>query len=301
MDNSSRIYIDNQDIPLHAFKECVDPADVAHEFEYLRFNGASALAQATFPHRHNFYEILYVTEGAGTHFVDFNTYPIKPNTFFFISPGQVHYWSTTVPLKGEILVFTNDFLLLAPADYMVMQDLSFFHTVEGSSTLKLNDIDHLEMMLLYQAIAKEFKVDDYRKSSALRAYLHILLLHIQRIYEVQEIRDDGTQNSIAQKLTRQFKQLVSKRSSIARPVEEYATQLGISSKHLHRTVKATTGYTPGQLIRQEVVLEAKRLFQHTNLTATEIGFRLGFDDASYFGRFFKREVGLTPGQFRQAS
>ncbi|MEM9775777.1 MAG: helix-turn-helix transcriptional regulator [Chloroflexota bacterium] len=301
MNKPSRIYIDNQEIPLHAFKECVDPADVAHEVEYLRFSGASPLAKATFPHRHNFYEILYVTEGVGTHFIDFNAYPIKRNTFFFISPGQVHYWNTTVPLKGEILVFTNDFLLLAPADYMVVQDFSFFHTVEGSSSLRLNDNDHLEMMLLYEAIAKEFKVDDSRRSSALRAYIHILLVHIQRIYEIQETKDENKKDSIAQKLTRQFKQLVSKRSSIAHSVEEYAMQLGISGKHLHRTVKATTGNTPGQLIRQEIVLEAKRLCQHTNLTATEIGLRLGFDDASYFGRFFKREVGLTPGQFKKAS
>ncbi|MEM8863761.1 MAG: helix-turn-helix transcriptional regulator, partial [Chloroflexota bacterium] len=60
-------------------------------------------------------------------------------------------------------------------------------------------------------------------------------------------------------------------------------------------------YTPGQLIRQEVVLEAKRLFQHTDLTATEISYRLGFNDASYFGRFFKREVGVSPGKFRVAA
>ena len=95
----------------------------------------------------------------------------------------------------------------------------------------------------------------------------------------------------SQRLTRQFKQLVTKQSVMGQSVQDYADQLGISVNHLNKTVKAATGYTPGQLIRKEVVLEAKRLFQHTDLTATEVGYRLGFDDSSYFGRFFKREVG----------
>ena len=299
MDSNSKIYIANQDIPLHTFRTGLKATHEKIPLEYLNFSDAPALTQSTNPHRHNFYEVLYVTGGVGTHFIDFNAYPIEPNTFYFISPGQVHYWKTTVPIEGNILVFTNDFLLLAPADYMVLQELSFFHTVEGNPTLKLNETDHLQITSLFQAIAEEFKANDFRTSSVLRAYLHILLVQIQRICATQEIEAVLKQNKIAQKLTRQFKQLVAKQTVTGQSVQEYAGQLGVSVNHLNKTVKAATGYTPGQLIRQEVILEAKRLFQHTDLTATEIGYRLGFDDPSYFGRFFKREVGVSPGQFRQ--
>ena len=97
---------------------------------------------------------------------------------------------------------------------------------------------------------------------------------------------------------RRREQLVSKQFVTKQSVADYADQLGVTVNHLNKTVKAATGYTPGQLIRQEIVLEAKRLMQHTDLTATEIGYRLAFDDPSYFGRFFKREVGVSPGQFR---
>ena len=69
--------------------------------------------------------------------------------------------------------------------------------------------------------------------------------------------------------------------------------------HLNNIVKAVTGQTPGQLIRQEVVLEAKRLFTHTDLTSAEVSLRLSFDDPSYFGRFFKRETTMTTTQFRE--
>jgi AraC-like DNA-binding protein len=299
MDSNSKIYIANQDIPLHTFRMGMETTHEEIPFEYLSFSKAPALAQATYPHRHDFYEVLYVTGGVGTHFIDFNAYPIEPNTFYFISPGQVHYWKTTVPIEGDILIFTDDFLLLAHADYMVLQELSFFHSVEGSPALQLNEIDHLQVKSLYRAIAEEFKAYDFRAASVLRAYLHILLVQIQRIYAIQEAKAGNGQDKIAQKLTRRFKQLVAKQIVTKQSVQGYADQLSVTVNHLNKTVKATTGRTPGQLIRREIVLEAKRLFQHTDLTATEIGYRLAFDDPSYFGRFFKREVGISPGQFRQ--
>ncbi len=205
---------------------------------------------------------------------------------------------TTVPIEGDILIFTDDFLLLAPADYMVLDELSFFHTVEGRPTLQLNEIERLQISPLFQAIAEEFKAYNFRAASVLRAYLHILLVQIQRICATQEAKAENEQGKLAQKLTRQFKQLITKQFVTRRSVQGYADQLGVSVNHLNKTLKAATGYTPGQLIRQEVVLEAKRLFRHTDLTATEIGYRLAFDDPSYFGRFFKREVGVSPGQFR---
>lgn len=297
---NSNVYIDNQDIPLHTFRMGINTTHEGLSFEYLNFRTAPALAQATYPHRHDFYEILYVTEGDGTHFIDSNAYPIEPNTFYFISPGQVHYWETTVPIQGEILVFTDDFLLLAPADYMVLHELSFFHAVEGGPTLRLGEADHRQVSTLYRAIAQEFQSHEFRTSSVLRAYLHILLIQIQRICATREVEAGNKQDKTGQKLTRRFKQLITKQAVIGQSVQTYAGQLSVSVNHLSKTVKGTTGYTPGQLIRKEIVLEAKRLFQHTDLTATEVGYRLGFDDASYFGRFFKREVGTTPGQFRQA-
>lgn len=299
MDSKSKLHVKNQDLPLYSFRQGLEATYDEIPLEYLNFSDAPEMTQSAYPHRHDFYEILYVTKGKGTHYIDFNAYPIEPGTFYFISPGQVHYWETTIPLEGEILVFTNDFLLLAPADYMVISELSFFHTVEGSPMLKLNEADRLPIGSLFKVIAEEFQINDFRVASVLRAYLHILLVQIQRIFATQRTEAGNGQDKSSHKLTRQFKKLVTNHFDTVQSVQEFAGQLGVSVNHLNKTVKNTTGFTPGQLIRQEIVLEAKRLFKHTDLTATEIGYRLGFEDSSYFGRFFKREVGIPPGQFRQ--
>jgi len=68
--------------------------------------------------------------------------------------------------------------------------------------------------------------------------------------------------------------------------------------HLNNSVKSVTGQTPGRLIRQETVMEAKRLFVYMEMTAAEVGYKLGFNDPSYFSRFFQRETGVSTMKFR---
>ncbi len=81
-------------------------------------------------------------------------------------------------------------------------------------------------------------------------------------------------------------------------VREYAEAMGISESHLNNIMKSMTGYTPARLIHNETILEAKRLLIHSDLTVSEVGYHLNFEDPSYFSRFFKRETGLNPKQFR---
>jgi AraC-like DNA-binding protein len=95
-----------------------------------------------------------------------------------------------------------------------------------------------------------------------------------------------------------FKKMVSKNFLTQRSTAFYAQKLGISEAYLHELTKENTGITPGQIIRKEIATEAKRLLAHTTDTISEIGYKLSFDDPSYFGRFFKRETGLSPKSFR---
>ncbi len=289
------------DIPLLTFRIILGQQHTHTNIVYGNYATIPAGAAAVYPHRHDFYGILYITGGEGTHFIDFNAYPIKAGTVYFISPGQVHYWDTSVPLEGEMIGFTEDFLLLAPSDYMVLHEFSFFHSIEATPALGLSSEERELVEPLIQSIAAEYQENNFRSDSVLRAYLHILLVAIQRIYTSHE----GTHKAIGSDgaiptLVRHFKQLVAWQFITERSVQAYADQLGVTLSHLINTVKAVTGQTPGQLIRQEVVLESKRLFTHTELTSAEVGYRLSFDDPSYFSRFFKRETAMSTMQYRKS-
>lgn len=245
-------------------------------------------------HRHTFYEILYITSGVGNHIVDFKSYKLKPPMFYFISPGQVHFWDLTLPIEGLTLIFSEDFLVFPSSGLNAIEELTFFHTVGDLPELFLQEKQFRKIDELLKLIESEYQTKNINRASVLRAFLHIFITQLQRL--VHNINGENKVTSQSS-LVRRFKHLATKNLK-GLSVQEYAERMGVSSSHLSNIVKSLTGYTPAQIIHNEIILEAKRLLVHTELTISEIGFKLGFEDPSYFSRFFLREAGLRPQQFR---
>lgn len=81
-------------------------------------------------------------------------------------------------------------------------------------------------------------------------------------------------------------------------VRDHARELGDSERTLSRACLDVTGRTAKQVLSDRLVLEAKRLLAHSDLTAAAVASQLGFDEPTNFQRFFKRQTGLTPGAFQ---
>lgn len=286
-------------IPLHRVESPLPEGILPFAIE--RFERMGPLAQAPFPHRHNFYEVLLVTDGEGCHFIDFEAYPIQPPLFYFVAPGQVHYWETTRAVRGRAVMFTEEFLLFgmesAKRNINILNEFPFFHAGAGPPLLWLERESLEPFNALLQDIQDEYQAAASGWAMVLSAYLHILLIKLQRLYSRQQT---AGQVSRASQLVCQFKRLVAEHFINERSVHFYAGRLGVSASHLADTVKALTGVSPGVIIRQTVALEAKRLLIHSDWTAEQISYHLQFEDPSYFGRFFRRETGLSPGIFSQA-
>ena len=82
-------------------------------------------------------------------------------------------------------------------------------------------------------------------------------------------------------------------------VKEYAEDLNISTKTLTNYIYESTHTTPLKLINERIILEAKRQIQFSSIKIKEIAYILGFDDPSYFVKFFKRETGVLPASLRK--
>lgn len=295
------------DIPVHTFSEIADnvqhPAenqaqfiDPQFPFTITRFEHMNDFAQSGQLHRHNYCEVLYICEGEGTHIIDFESYPIQPSTCYFISNYQTHFWHLKTPLKGFALLFPKEFLESSYSNIIKTHDLSFFQHVEKVPYLYIDQI-HLAMVdRLFNEIECEFNLVNLRSISVLRSYLHILLTQLNRLYVIKHSDETSSKSSL---LIRQFNELVSKYFVSEHSVQYYAHRIGVTTNHLIDTIKEATGSSPGSIIRHKLILEAKRILVHSNATAAEISYRLKFEDASYFGRFFKRETGMTPIAFRQ--
>jgi AraC family transcriptional regulator, transcriptional activator of pobA len=281
-----------KNLPIHTFET------FSHEessFSIMSFNEMGSLSRTPLPHRHSFYEIIYIKQGQGTHVIDFESYPIKQESIYLFSPDRIHFWELTGSLEGKSIKFSENFLLFSPFEHTLIDYLDFFHNIEYPPNLNLERTQAENIGNLLNRIEDEYQSEAYAHDLKILSYLIILLVDIQRIFMSGKNKKSMIKGSAFVNL---FKKMVSKEFLTQRSVAFYASKLRISEAHLYDLVKQNTGLTPGQIIRKEIALEAKRLLAHTDDTIAEIGYKLHFDDPSYFGRFFKRETGLSPNDFR---
>jgi AraC-like DNA-binding protein len=137
--------------------------------------------------------------------------------------------------------------------------------------------------------------------TALRSFLIVMLLHFWRCLSGESEREMDGDGEGRIHIVSRFQRLVAEQPRLDRTVTYYASILEISASHLHELVKEATGQTPISVVQREVILEAKRLLIHTTRQIADIAQALAFKDASYFGRYFRRNTGRTPGKFRQQS
>ena len=247
------------------------------------------------PHRHSFYEILHLTGGRGTNYIDFQPYPITPGTLYCLAPGQVHFWQVEEPVQGHALLFEESFLISEPIQRCRNSEIAFFQCLE-QPVIHLDESQENRVHTMLDNLEAEFNSNLFSRTSALRAMLHLFIVEVQRLQGLQStLLAGGTDLG----LTTQYQYLLRQGVSMATTVEMYADQLQVSPSRLRHAIKKSTGRSPGQLLRKELLLEAKRLLAHSSLSVAEICFRLGFEDPSYFSRFFKRESGHSPRHFRK--
>jgi AraC family transcriptional activator of pobA len=280
-------------LPLHDFGMC---SDNKLPFDISPFNKEHPLSYSEAPHRHTFYQIIFIKKGAGSNVIDFVSFPIRDNSLFFVSPGQVHFWGEGLKLiDGLYIIFTEEFLLLNPREQDFLFELDFFHNKIESPHLILKNYHLRSISDIIHELELESQTEGYAQAAMIRALLRMMLIRIQRIF------DETKTHTVSPKrtsLVHNFKKLVSENCLNKRNSSSYAEMLGLNASYLSETVKELTGLTPTQIIRNEVILEAKRLLAYSDLTISEIGYKLNFEDPSYFGRVFRQCSGLSPNSFR---
>ncbi|WP_254126030.1 AraC family transcriptional regulator [Amycolatopsis sp. CA-230715] len=270
--------------PMHRLEV---PLPNALPFAAGTFDTIGPMARASFPHRHTFHEIAHVTAGTGTHVVDLARWELRPPHLYVLTPGQVHHWENARGLTGTVVLFTDDFLLDHPADRDLLRRLS------ERPWLTPDAADDAVLLRLVTELEDEYRRADEGAESVLRALLHILVVRIARLsalaVETSSVRSAG--------VVEEFTRLTADPALCS--VGEYAARIGVTPGYLTKVVKAETGRTPSQLARAARMLEAKRLLATTALTVRQVAARVGFADPAYFCRFFRRETGVSPGDFRR--
>jgi len=243
----------------------------------------------TKPHKHDaYFEIVYLSEGAGFHWIDTHQFQIHPPVVYFLS-GQLHYWEMTAVPKGFVLLFKEGFF-----DFFKQGELlNLIRSLEGALEINLSDTGNLDF--IFSEMVREYKAPSVNSDHLIQGYLQVALVKLLRNKQLHESPAVAGKNSVY----RRFRQLIQNTQPVSNlKVNEVASKLNISPQHLNAILKKTSGKTASGLLAEQVLLEAKRYLLHTDKTVSEIAFALSFTDPSHFVKHFKKSTGETPQAFR---
>ena len=242
-------------------------------------------------HRHDFFYILVVENGKGHHEIDFRSYAITDHAVFFMRPGQVHQIELNAGSTGYLIHFRDEFYL--PQDQNAGQLL---RKLSQLNYYALNADQFLKLMRVLTFVFQEYTDKQEKYQEVIKANMGIFFIELLR-----------AQNNIAadqvslynQERLEQLLSLLERHVFSHKQVAEYAAMLNLSTYQLNAIAKTTLGKTCSELINEYLVLEAKRYLLATSSQVNQIAYSLGYEDVSYFIRFFKKYTGHSPEAFRQ--
>lgn len=284
----------------HIYKSVCDaPSGDGFQIEYLPQLLQEDMKGNCTPHVHLFYEVIWFKEAGGYHSIDLQQYPVKANSLFFLSPGQVHHFDGTTMHKGIVMKFCTDFMKEEKADEDVFIKYNVFNAFDSTPYCIITDEVAEQLQLIIEKMEEEKHRDGaFGHLDMLRSLVKIFLIQVCRNGIQNESLTAG-QMKASHRLFIHFRKMLEQKYKQFHTVAEYAEHLNVSVKTLANCVSECSGKSPLTFINDRIILEAKRLLRFTDLAIKEIAYILGYEDPSYFVKFFKRKTEMLPTDFRE--
>lgn len=249
------------------------------------------------PHSHDFFLCVLFTKGSGVHEIDFDTYPITPGSVFFLKPGQTHHWQFDTIPKGYIFFHTQEFYELCFLNSNLSR-FPFFFTHENPPTVTLNSEELQKIAPLFESIYLEYTRGGLYKYEKLNSLVNLAYIDLTRHYTDRNPNKAVVSKTYI-KILEKLQDILEDYFKTEKSPAFYADKLNITTKHLNRVTKSILNKTCSTVIRERVILEAKRLLVHSNSPLSSIGSQLGYAEYPYFSKIFKMSTGQTPFEFRK--
>ncbi len=249
-------------------------------------------------HLVEFYLIIFIEEGEGKHTIDFKEYVCETGTLLTVRKDQVHRFHKHSDLKGNMLLFTNEFLVSYLDNLELQKTLQLFNELLGTPQIHLTESEFNSIQALIKRIQKEyFEVNDAYSLSIIRSELHILITQLFRI------KSNVNQVLFDRKYLTEFTELqtlVENNANKTTRVQDYAQMMGRSSKTLNNITQSILSKSAKEFVDEICIKQIKRLLINTVMSVKEIAYRSGFEETTNFYKYFKRHTQLTPEQFRDS-
>ncbi len=246
------------------------------------------------PHRVNFFGIVFYTQGRGVHNIDYIDYQVGRNTLFCISKDQVQSLDISPDTDGYAVLVTEEYLEKSRSYSTVLGDAALFYYQAFSPALPLDDLQAARINELMRHIHNEYRDGGtYALGEMISNYFTVLLLKVMSITEKQV---NLKLSPVVYQQFLEFKKNIRDKKFRSRNVNDYAKLMNISTRKLNGITRMVINKTAKKFLDEYITMEAKRLLVQGG-AVKQISYELGFDEATNFVKFFKRQTNATPTEF----
>lgn len=244
--------------------------------------------------RLNVFSLLHIEKGSGNFRIDMETYQLKPQSIYFVYPGQLISDIHLNGIDGYLTYAQPEFLLKANPQLL---NIKMFQLYGQRHEIHLSDEIHNQLTLISKEMGKELVSESYRRNDILSMLVNLHIYYTDR-FLYKKYFSMGLE--LHPKLSTFFA-LINIEGKLNLKVSDYASKLNISPNYLNDLVKRQTGRSAKTLIKEKTIQQACAYLIHTDFEIKEIAYQLGYNYPQYFDRDFKNALAMTPRQYRKAN
>lgn len=251
------------------------------------------------PHKHDFYEIIWIENGQGTHIINYKESETISSTTFFLTPEAIHSFDSTERISGYYLAFTRDFLIHLPQKIREAIDTNLHGQINDCFSRKITNSDAINRD--FEMIKEEYEI--FKTSESSNFYYTVTLISLLLMdtirYGDRNKMEDNPLHDISYKKYKDFLSLVDENYKKEHRIKFYVDKMHISLSSLSTATKIYGHRPPVKIINDRIIFEAKTLVLNSTYTIKEISNMLGFEDASNFAKFFKRMTSFSISDYKR--
>jgi len=285
---------------LHDIADTASVDSIGHELAYFKYpemkDQKGLLQKGGVPHKFDFFIFILCIGGSIRGRINLTEHYIESPSVVRIMPGQiVSVDEASDDFDAAILVMSQSFIenMLVYINGQIPIDSRWYDdcvTKLGNEDVKMQ-IDFFNIMRRIMRI----KDNPYR----LKMVEHLIMVFFYNSHNAFDAIKNNRPQSSADILTKEFLVLAKDNFKKERQLQFYADRLFITPRYLSRVVKECSGSSAAEWIERYVILEARALLKSTNMTIQQISDELNFPSQTFFGKYFKRRVGMSPKEYRR--
>ncbi len=244
----------------------------------------------------SFYEIFFIIEGSGKFKLDNEIIPFQRGSILLLPPNKWRQWyKTNKPFDGFYLIFEEEFFSSFFNDTLYLYRFPFFYNTSTPSYIQFSENEFENILRKLKEIKEEIQNLKPDSEHLLRALLYYLLIKLNRSYPQDK---SSNKNHYRENTILKFRKLLEENIKRKQRVSDYASLLKVSKSHLNKLMKVYFGKSCSVIIKEQLIIEIKRMLLFSDKSIAEISYELNFSEPSNFNRFFQNIMKITPNDYR---